>query len=130
MIQTYGLSHIQITVRDLERSARFYQELLGMQVLRRLGSSALMLRTPGGHEVFTLNGNPTHADEAGKMGGIAHFGFRLRSRTAVESIIDQTARAGGTPLEHGTRGEGAQEEVYVFARDPDGYEIEIFWAPS
>ncbi|SVB24835.1 uncharacterized protein METZ01_LOCUS177689 [marine metagenome] len=27
MIQTFGLSHIQIAVRDLEKSVRFYQEI-------------------------------------------------------------------------------------------------------
>ena len=128
-METYGLSHIQITVRDLERSVGFYRELLGMQILRRLGSHAVMLQTPGGREVFTINANPAHAADAGKMGGIAHFGFRLRAKADMTSILERAERAGGKALEQGTRGQGDDQELYAFAADPDGYEVEIFWAP-
>ena len=56
MIRTEGITHIQLTVVDLERSVRFYTELLGMIEIRR-SASAVMLRTPGSREVFTLNAN-------------------------------------------------------------------------
>src|SRR5437660_963894 len=75
MFQTYGISHIQITVGDLDRSARFYQGLLGMKELRRFDHS-VMMQTPGSREVITLNARPEPPLEAGRMGGIAHFGFR------------------------------------------------------
>jgi len=129
MIQTFGLTHIQLTVSNLERSLNFYQQLLGMKELFRIGSNAVMLQTPGSNEVFTLNCNPESTDVSGKMGGIAHFGFRLKQATDMSELLDAVAKAGGTPVEHGERGKN-REERYAFAADPDGYEIEFFWSPA
>jgi catechol 2,3-dioxygenase-like lactoylglutathione lyase family enzyme len=42
MIRTKGLTHVQLTVRDLERSLRFYQRVFGLQERFR----------EGGHMVF------------------------------------------------------------------------------
>lgn len=125
MIQTDGLTHIQITVRDLERSIRFYTQLLGMTELRR-GKHSAMLRTPGSREIFTINANPEQAEHAGKTGGVAHFGFRMRERADMAEVLEQVSRAGGSPQNHGTRG----EEVYAFFNDPDGYELELWWGPG
>jgi catechol 2,3-dioxygenase-like lactoylglutathione lyase family enzyme len=33
MIRTKGLSHINLNVSDIERSARFYQEIFGLELL-------------------------------------------------------------------------------------------------
>ena len=76
MIQTFGLSHIQIAVRDLEKSVRFYQEIFGMKELFRVGANCVMLQTPGSQEAFTLNGRPDLQKEAGELAGVQHFGFR------------------------------------------------------
>ena len=128
MIQTYGLTHIQIVVRDLEKSVRFYQRVFGMKELFRVGTNSVMLQTPGSHEVFTLSGRPESQADAGKLAGVQHFGFRLREKADMEELLAEIAQAGGTPLEHGTRGQDKQE-VWGFFNDPDGYAVEIFWAP-
>ena len=125
MIRTDGITHIQLAVRDLDRSIRFYTELLGMTEIRR-GSSAVMLRTPGSREVFTLNANPEHVDHAGQMGGVAHFGFRMHESADMAAVLEAVSRAGGRPLTHGKRG----DEVYAFFNDPDGYELELWWGPG
>lgn len=100
-----------------------------MKELFRFGSNAVMLQTPGSNEIFTLNCNSEGTDGLGKMGGIAHFGFRLREAIEMTEVLDAVARAGGTPVDHGKRGKD-KEELYAFATDPDGYEIEFFWAPA
>jgi catechol 2,3-dioxygenase-like lactoylglutathione lyase family enzyme len=125
MIRTDGISHLQLTVRDLERSIHFYAELLGMTEIRR-GKTAAMLRTPGSREVFTLNANPEHTVNAGEMGGVAHFGFRMREKADMALVLEDVARAGGRPIDHGSRG----DEVYAFFHDPDGYEVELWWGPE
>jgi catechol-2,3-dioxygenase len=123
MIQTFGVSHIQIAVKDLERSANFYQKLFGMKELRRM-ENVMMLQTPGSSEVFTINQDTDH-QEIGHMGGIAHFGFRLREPMDMQEIIRAASNLGAIPTVHG----GSEEKgrLYAFVKDPDGYELEIFW---
>jgi catechol 2,3-dioxygenase-like lactoylglutathione lyase family enzyme len=120
VVRTYGLTHIALGVRDVERSAQFYKTVFGsVEVYRQEGF--VQLQTPGTRDVLVLEQD---AKRAGRGGGIAHFGFRLidpadidRARTAVEA-------AGGTIREHG---EFVPGEPYMFALDPDGYELEIWY---
>jgi catechol-2,3-dioxygenase len=128
MIQSFGLSHIQITVRDLERSMQFYQNLFGMKELFRVPQAHMvMLQTPGTQEVFSINANPKYSQEAGKLAGVAHFGFRLKEPVKLDDLIKRVKNAGGTEIEHGSRTAGTEKEIWLFTKDPDGYDVEIFW---
>jgi catechol 2,3-dioxygenase-like lactoylglutathione lyase family enzyme len=60
----------------------------------------------------------------GKSGGVQHFGFRLTSPRAIARAAELVQRAGGTVTDHG---EFVPGEPYLFARDPDGYVIEIWY---
>ena len=120
MVRTYGLTHIAIGVRDLDRSARFYQSLLGAKVVYRDASFA-QLQTPGSRDVIVLE---RRRRGAGTSGGIAHFGFRLRRAADITRAISAVTEAGGRVKSHG---EFVPGEPYVFAIDPDGYEIELWY---
>ena len=128
MIPTFGLSHIQIAVRDLEKSVRFYGQVFGMKELFRAGPNTVMLQTPGSREVFTISSRPEARADAGKLAGVQHFGFRLREPADMQTLLEEIEQAGGKAIEHGTRGKN-KEELWAFFNDPDGYDVEIFWAP-
>lgn len=128
-MKAYGLTHIQLTVRDLKRAESFYREFIGMQEIMRFGDECVMLRTPGSQEVFTLNADPQYHHDAGKMGGIAHFGFRLQEEMDMTDVLSRAEKAGGTAIDQGRRGKD-KKETWAFLKDPDGYEIEIFWMPA
>ena len=79
------------------------------------------LQTPGARDVLVLEKRPK---QAGKVGGIAHFGFRLRRPTDIEAAVARVRAAGGK-IRSG--GEFVPGEPYVFFADPDGYEVEVWY---
>jgi catechol 2,3-dioxygenase-like lactoylglutathione lyase family enzyme len=122
MIKTEGLTHIHLVVRDLHRSVRFYREVFGMTERFRVGSDMVFLSTPGSRDLITLNRDEAAAANAGKNGGIAHFGFRLLDRSQLDAAIQEVERAGGRLV---SRGEHAPGVPYAYVADPEGYVIEL-----
>ena len=121
MIKTFGLTHIALAVRDADRAARFYRRVFGMVVVYR-GDGFVQSQTPGTRDVLVFEERAPA--RAGKSGGIAHFGFRLKSPKDIDRAAREIRRAGGTIKE---QGEFVPGEPYIFAFDPDGYEIEIWY---
>ena len=122
MIQTQGLTHIHLVVRDLERSLRFYQGVFGMEERFRDGPKMVFLNTPGSQDLITLNEDPNEAKLAGVSAGIAHFGFRLSGSSNLDHAISEVEAAGGKLLR---RGEHAPGAPFAYVADPDGYVIEL-----
>ncbi len=126
MVKTYGLTHINLTVRDIERSRAFYEQVFGaVEVGREEFDEGfmVMLNTPGSHDVVTLWQTP---GPYGDMGSLRHFGFRLVDPGDLDRALADVASAGGTVLRRGDRG---PNEVFAFVNDPDGYKIEIWYQP-
>jgi catechol 2,3-dioxygenase-like lactoylglutathione lyase family enzyme len=120
MVKTHGLTHIALAVGDLDRAARFYREVVGaVEVYRSPGF--LQLQTPGSRDVIVLEQGETNL---GRMGGVAHFGFRLVNPEDIHAAARDVVAAGGRVLEQGDFCPG---EPYIFAADPDGYQVEIWY---
>jgi catechol 2,3-dioxygenase-like lactoylglutathione lyase family enzyme len=119
MVRTFGLTHIALAVQDAERAFRFYHEVFGMVAVYR-ENGFIQAQTPGRRDVLVLEEKATRA--AGS-GGIAHFGFRLVDPADIDEAVRAVEAAGGKIL---SRGEFCPGEPYVFCRDLDGYEIEIW----
>ncbi len=121
MIPTYGLTHVALAVRDVDRAAAFYQNVFGAIEVYR-GDGFVQLQTPGTRDVLVFeSGSPS---AAGKSGGIAHFGFRLVDPKDIDRAAQAVRDAGGKVKD---QGEFVPGEPYLFATDPDGYEIEIWY---
>ena len=119
-VRTHGLTHVAIAVRDLARSTRFYAALLGAKIVYE-DDAFVQLQTPGTRDVIVLEKD---ARRAGKRGGVAHFGFRLKRAADISRAIEAVRAAGGRIKSHG---EFVPGEPYVFAEDPDGYEVELWY---
>jgi len=120
MIGTYGLTHIGLAVRDVERALRFYEDVFGARAVYR-ETGTIQAQTPGSHDILSFEDD---ASKAGEMKGVTHFGFRLRKLEDIEAAAIAVQRAGGKILE---QGEFLPGEPYIFASDPDGYRIEIWY---
>lgn len=119
-VRTHGLTHFAIAVRNPRRSFEFYRAVLGVVVIYE-DESFIQAQTPGSRDVLVFERN---ARAAGKKGGVAHFGFRLTRAADIERARAAIRAAGGTIT--GT-GEFVPGEPYVFFRDPDGYDVEIWY---
>jgi catechol 2,3-dioxygenase-like lactoylglutathione lyase family enzyme len=119
-VRTHGLTHLALAVRDPKRSYEFYHNVLGVECVYDDGAF-LQAQTPGSRDVIVFERNPR---AAGKQGGIAHFGFRLTRAGDIDLARDAIRSAGGTITD---TGEFVPGEPYVFFRDLDGYEVEIWY---
>ena len=120
MIRTHGLTHIAIAVRDPERSLAFYRAVFGVREYFR-DAATIQVLGPGPADVLAFE---RRAADAGRAGGILHFGFRLIEPGDIDAAVAAVEAAGGAVT---SRGEFAPGLPYAFVRDPDGYEIEIWY---
>ena len=119
--KTYGLTHLAIAVKDVERTMQFYQQVFGMQVMYH-HEGFLQLTTPGCYDILVFEERKDKT--IGETGGIAHFGFRLKDPADINEMINKIITAGGTVI---GKGEFVPGSPYVFFKDPDDYEVEVWY---
>lgn len=118
------LNHVAVFVQDLERSRRFYCDVLGLQevpsggncFLRKGSAEVHLLGAPKGR-VVALH---YHADDLAD-GYVAHFAFEVDDiGVAQEHLKNHNIQivCGPRPRFDG------KEQLYIC--DPDGYVIELF----
>jgi len=121
------LLHTMIRVGDLDRSIRFYTEVLGMKLLRRHdypdGKFTLAFvgygpETEGAVIELTYNYGVERYDLGGGFGHIA-----LEVPNAAEACDEIRKRGGKVVREAGPMKHGST--VIAFVEDPDGYKIEL-----
>jgi glyoxylase I family protein len=125
-----GGHHIAFTVRDADRSAKWYEDLLGMQVALRGDDDSVRFRVlahPASGWVIGVRQYPGREEGAFDefRTGLDHFAFAVSSRMELEGW-EQRLRAAGvtfTPIADTPIG-----SVIVF-RDPDNIQLE-FWLPA
>jgi len=120
MVRTHGLTHLALAVNDPERSLAFYRAAFGVREYFR-DAGTIQVQGPGPHDVLAFEHRPA---QAGMQGGIIHFGFRLERASDIDAAVSAVTAAGGTLIR---RGEFAPGLPYAYVRDPDGYEIELWF---
>ena len=119
-IPTFGLTHLALGVADVERAFGFYEAVFGMVATYR-SESFLQAETPGLRDILVFEKRP---GATGASADIAHFGFRVKSPEDLKNAAAVVTAAGGTIVEEG---EFMSGEPYLFARDRDGYLLEIWY---
>ena len=102
-------------VRKLERSRRFYEEVLGFTTAFARGDTVWL--EAGGDLLGLSQGEPAEC-------GANHFGFRVEDPERVDEWVALLEKH-AVPLEKGPYDRSDGRSVYF--RDPDGYLLEIFW---
>ena len=119
MIKTFGLTHIALPVKDLERTTSFYQKVFGVKKMYEY-PGFIQVQTPGSKDILVFNKQKKKIAKQKDL----HFGFRLTKPSGVKRIIRTVEKAGGKIKRSG---EFVPGEPYVLFYDPDGYEIEVWF---
>lgn len=120
------LNHAVLYVRDVERSVRFYRQVLGFTVAHRL-RGATFLRAPhsgNDHDLGLFEiGASAKASAAGNGSvGLYHLAWSVDTLAELAKAATRLRTAGALV--------GASDHVTsksLYAKDPDGLEFEIGW---
>jgi catechol 2,3-dioxygenase-like lactoylglutathione lyase family enzyme len=122
-IRPYGSTNVSLASAQPRRSAEFYARVLDAHIVDHDGDF-VQIHAPGAEDVTIFEGT---AKNIGRLGALAHFGFKFPSPDTVGAAAAMVKAAGGEVIEQGELVEG---EPYLFARDPDGYLFEIWYEPD
>ncbi len=128
-IRIRGLDHLVLRVRDLERSLRFYTEVLDAREERRIERAGLIQLRAGEQliDLVPLDG------PLGRSGGrgpeaegrnVDHFALRLASfdESQLRAHLEKHGvEAGEVQTRYGAEGFGPS----MYVRDPDGNVVEL-----
>ena len=117
------LQHLVLWVSDVERSVRFYRDVLGFEVKSQSARGAF-LRIPGSGDdhhlgLFAQEGAAPPSERVARM---YHSAWEVGEITdlvhARQRLIEAGALVGSS--DHGV-------SLSLYAKDPDGLEFELFW---
>jgi catechol-2,3-dioxygenase len=132
-MQIKELGHLVLNVSNLEESARFYRDQLGMCQVAEMGRALFFAGAEGRthHELLIMEVGPDA--ERGKL-GLNHFAFKVGEsddelRTALAELEGRNVKPNRV-VDHG----GVTHSAYF--SDPDGNTVELYidvapdWRPG
>lgn len=127
MFKVKRLNHAVLYVRDAQRAAQFYKDVLGFAVAEQMGDRAVFMRTsPDGDNHHDLGlfaiGENAPPPTQGERVGLYHLAWEVESLPDLARARDDLVNAEALV---GVNDHGASLSLY--GKDPDGNEFEVFW---
>ena len=121
------LNHAVLFVRDVDRSAAFYRQVLGFRVQVEMPGKAVFLQAEGSTNDHDLGlfqiGAGAGPSQAGRgTVGLYHLAWEVDTLAELARIRDALQQAGALV--------GASDHATtkaLYAHDPDGLEFEVSW---
>jgi lactoylglutathione lyase len=123
MSKVKKLLHTRYRVNDLEKTVKFYKEVLGLEEARRhespRGSKLVFLKTPGSEELIEITyfpaGGPVQVQS-----DLTHLAFEVDS---LDEFAKHLAKLGIKYSDGPTK--SSSGNTFAFIDAPEGYEIEL-----
>lgn len=123
-----GYHHLSLSVVNLARSAKWYQEVLAMEIEREIegaGFRRVRLRAPNGDVTLTLTSHDEPFPDlfCERRVGLDHVAFKVGGPDEIEAFKAHFERLGIDHSDIKCSGGGAP---MITLRDPDNIQLEIF----
>jgi catechol 2,3-dioxygenase len=102
------IGHVHLKVADIDRAIGFYRDVLGFDLMQRMGDQAAFLSAGGYHHHIGT--------------GLYHIAIRYPSRAALADALKRLVD-NRVPIS-GASDHGVSEAIYL--NDPDGNGIELY----
>jgi catechol-2,3-dioxygenase len=127
VIRLTGLGHVLLRVLDLERSKKFYTEVLGFRVLEEDPEHGGVFLALDGQshaiDLFAAKDIEAARRQTPGVRGLGHVAFRVDSEAALRDAYT-TLGAHGVEI---TRSIDHVSQKSIYFLDPDGNTIEIYY---
>jgi catechol 2,3-dioxygenase len=123
MVKPLQLGHANIRVRDVERSTKFYTEVLGLEVTHRRGNQVFLSAREHSHELAIRGMGPDVPGPDSSRVGTNHFAWEMASFEDLQAMARHLKAKGVEIL----RVRDNTFSVGVYFNDPDGNGIEVYY---
>jgi catechol-2,3-dioxygenase len=119
------LAHIVLRVRDVEKSKRWYADVLGLKVMAEFPGRMAFLssRDDVSHELGLMQISPDAPGPEQNRVGMYHAGWQLESLEDVVNLKSRLEAKGVNVVGVGDHG----ISIGIYVTDPDGNELEFFY---
>ena len=127
MAKISKLLHTRYRVNDLERTVKFYRNVLGLEEAGRhkspRGSELVFMKAPGSEELIELTYYPA-SGPVQVQPDLTHLAFQVDDLEAFARELE----AKGVKLSDGPT-KSSSGGIFAFVDAPEGYEIELIQRP-
>lgn len=119
------IGHTHLKVADLDRAIAFWRDVMGMDLMQRMGAQAAFLSWNGYHHHIGLNtwhsagGTPPARHHT----GLFHVALLYPARADLVRAARRVADVGVDIYGHADHG----VSIALYFDDPDGNGVEIYW---
>jgi len=121
------LGHLVLKVKDVQKSVKFYQEVVGLTVSDWIDDRMVFLRASSDHHDLALLQLPANQinNQDPEQSRIEHFSYRVETIAEMKKITEMLLER-GIEIDRGLGRHGPGDNTFIVFKDPDGNNVEFY----